>query len=156
MLKERSPLPLKTGTRNKSRTNCCRKDANGYSNHLGLHTPVGSGTCTALKAILGNSLVDEEVLTTVLTEVKSILNSRPLSPASDDPKDFEPLTPNHLLLQRPVHTLPPGSFVKEDILVRKKWRQAQILADHFWKRWLKEYVPALQKRQKWHRPRQNA
>ena len=108
-------------------------------------------TRTALKAILGNSLVDEEVLTTVLTEVESILNSRPLSPASDDPNDCEPLTPNHLLLQRPVHTLPPGSFVKEDILVRKKWRQAQILADYFWKRWLKEYVPALQER-----PRRNA
>ena len=113
-------------------------------------------TRTALKAILENSLVDEEVLTTVLTEVESILNSRSLSPASDDPNDCEPLTPNHLLLQRPVPTLPPGSFVKEDILVRKKWRQAQILADHFWKRWLKEYVPALQERQKWHRPRRNA
>ena len=108
-------------------------------------------TRTALK-----SLVDEEVLTTVLTEVESILNSRPLSPASDDPNDCEPLTPNHLLLQTPVHALPPGSFVKEDIFVRKKWRQAQILADHFWKRWLKEYVPALQERQKWHRPRRNA
>ena len=113
-------------------------------------------TRTALKAILGNSLVDEEVLTTVLTEVESILNSRPLSPASDDPNDCEPLTPNHLLLQRPVHALPPGSFVKEDIFVRKKWRQAQSLADHFWKRWLKEYVPALLDRQKWHRPRRNA
>jgi len=113
-------------------------------------------TRTALKAILGKGLVDEEVLTTVLTEVESILNSRPLAPASDDPNNCEPLTPNHLLLQRPVHTLPPGSFVKEDIFVRKKWRQTQILADHFWKRWLKEYVPALQERQKWHRPRRNA
>jgi len=104
-------------------------------------------THTALKAILGKGLVDEEVLTTVLTEVESILNSRPLAPASDDPNNCEPLTPNHLLLQRPVHTLPPGSFVKEDIFVRKKWRQTQILADHFLKRWLKEYVPALQERE---------
>ena len=113
-------------------------------------------THTALKAILGKGLVYEEVLTTVLTEVESILNSRPLAPASDDPNNCEPLTPNHLLLQRPVHTLPPRSFVKEDIFVRKKWRQTQILADHFLKRWLKEYVPALQERQKWHRPRRNA
>ena len=110
-------------------------------------------TRTTLKIILGKGLVDEEVLTTVLTKVESIFNSRPPSPASDDPNDCEPLTPNYLLLQRTVHTLPPGSFVKEDILVRKKWRQTQILADHFWKRWLKEYVPALKERQKWHRPR---
>ena len=113
-------------------------------------------TRTALKATLGKSLVDEEVLATAFTEVESILNSRPLCAASDDPNDCEPLTPNHLLLQRAVYTLPPGSFVKEDVFARKKWRQVQILADHFWKRWLKEYIPALQERQKWQRPRRNA
>ena len=104
---------------------------------------------TALKAVLGESLVDEEVLMTVFTEVESVLNSRPLCAVSDDPNDYEPITPNYLLLQRPFPTLPPGSFVKEDIYARKKWRQTQILADHFWKRWLKEYIPALQERQKW-------
>lgn len=59
------------------------------------------------------------------------------------------LTPYHLLLQRTVHAFPPGSFVKEDVYVRKKWRQEQILDDNFWKRCLKKYVPALQERQKW-------
>ena len=107
----------------------------------------------AFRAILGNSLVDEEVLATVLTEVEAILNSQPLCAASDDPDDQEPLTPNHLLLQKAVHNLPPGSFVKEDLLSRKKWRQAQILADHFWKRWLKEYILSLQERQKWQKLR---
>ena len=105
-------------------------------------------TRTALKAMLGESLVEEDVLATVLTEVEATLNSRPLSAISDDPNDLQPLTPNHLLLQR--------TFVKEDMLFRKKWRQTQILADHFWRRWLKEYVPALQERQKWHRPRPKA
>ena len=113
-------------------------------------------TRTALKAMLGESLVEEDVLATVLTEVEATLNSRPLFAVSDDPNDLQPLTPNHLLLQRTVSALPPGTFVKEDMLFRKKWRQTQILADHFWRRWLKEYVPALQERQKWHRPRRNA
>ena len=58
--------------------------------------------------------MDEEVLATVLTEVEAILNSRPLCAASDDSDDQEPLTPNHLLLQKAVHNLPPGSFVKEE------------------------------------------
>jgi len=101
------------------------------------------GTRTALKAILGNDLLDEEVLTTVFTEVESILNSRPVSPASDDPNDCEPLIPSHLLLQRPVHTLPPGSFVKEDIFVRKKRRQTQILADHFLEEMVKKVCSSL-------------
>ena len=38
-----SQLPLKTGTRNKSKTNCSRGDASGCSNRQRLHTPVGSG-----------------------------------------------------------------------------------------------------------------
>ena len=70
--------------------------------------------------------------------------------------DLQPFAPNHLLLQRTVRTLPPGTFVKEDMLLTKFWRQTQILADHFWRRWVKEYVPALQDRKKWHRPRRNA
>ena len=95
-------------------------------------------TRTALKAILGESLVEEDVLATVLTEVEGTLNSRPLCAVSDDPNDLQLLTPNHLLLHRTVSALPPGTFVKEDMLLRKKWRQTQILADHFWRRWLKE------------------
>ena len=59
-------------------------------------------TRTALKAMLGESLVEEDVLATVLTEVEGILNSRPLCAVSDDPNDLQPLTPNHLLLQRTV------------------------------------------------------
>ena len=74
---------------------------------------------------------------------------------SDDINDYESLTPNHPLLQRAVQTLPTGCFVKEYIYARKKWRQTQILADHFWKRWLEEYVPSLLERQKWFRPRRN-
>ena len=80
-------------------------------------------TKTALKSILGEGLVDKEVLVTLLTEIESRLNSRPLCPVSDDLNDCEPLTPNHLQLQRQIKTLPPGVFVKEDVYLRKKWRE---------------------------------
>ena len=83
---------------------------------------------TALKATQGERLVEEDVLATVLTEVEATLNSRPLCAISDDPNDLQPLTPNYLLLQRTVSALPPGTFVKEDIPLRKKWRQTQVLA----------------------------
>lgn len=61
-----------------------------------------------------------------------------------DPNDLEALTPNHLLLLKIQPSLPPGLFQKEDIYVRCRWRQVQYMAK-FWRRWLKEYLPQLQK-----------
>ena len=45
--------------------------------------------------------------------------------------------------------LPPGVFAKEDLYSRKQWRHAQYLANCFWSRWIREYIPTLQQRQKW-------
>ena len=39
--------------------------------------------------------------------------------------------------------------MKEDVYCRKRWRCVQFLADEFWRRWMKEFLPTLQKRQKW-------
>ena len=79
-----------------------------------------------------------------------MLNGRALTANSDDPNDLEPLTPAHLLMQRKIICLPPGVFEKTDIY-RKKWGQVQFLANLFWERWLKEYIPTLQQRDKWRR-----
>lgn len=88
-------------------------------------------------------MVDEEVLRTVLSEAQGIANSRPLCPNSDDVTDMEAITPNHLLLQRPAVNLHTGDFDNADLVSRKKWRPSQILADHYWKRWLREYLATL-------------
>ena len=90
------------------------------------------------------------VLRTLLAKVERILNGGALTANSDDPNDLEPLTPAHLLMQRKIICLPPGVFEKTDIY-RKKWRQVQFLANLFWERWLKEYIPTLQQRGKWRR-----
>ena len=92
-----------------------------------------------LTALLGQQLVNEEMLRTSMAEVQGILNSRPLTPVKNDPKDLEPLTPNHLLLPRANLNLPPGVFSTEDTYCKR--------------RWLKEYLPTLQVRQKWCNPR---
>ena len=90
-----------------------------------------------------------------MCEVESIINGRPITKVSDDPRDNEALTPNHLLMLRPGSPLPPGRFVKEDLYSRRRWRQVQCLADVFWRRWLKEYLPSLQRREKWNQERKN-
>lgn len=107
-----------------------------------------------LGALLKEQLVNDETLSTLLCEVERILNDRPLTPLSDHPDDPEPLTPSKLLLLRSNSCLPPDVFKGHD-KYSKRWRQAQCLADSFWKRWMKDYLPALQTRQKWSVPRRN-
>ena len=41
---------------------------------------------------------------------------------SEDPRDLEPPTPNHLPLLKSGSVLPPGTFRKEDILSCRRWR----------------------------------
>lgn len=89
-------------------------------------------------------------------EVEAILNGRPLTPTSDNPSDLSVLTPNHLLLLKSGETLPPGTFSQRDNYVRRRWRQIQYLADIFWRRWIKEYLPLLQSRQTWLKQGRNA
>ncbi len=102
-----------------------------------------------LNSIVKQQSLDEESLQTLLCEVEAIINSRPITKVSNDPNDLEPLTPNHLLLLKVKPSMSPGVFDKADLYSRRRWRQVQYMADLFWKRWVKEYLPDLQERQKW-------
>ena len=95
-----------------------------------------------LGALLKEQLVNDETLSTLLSEVERILNDRPLTPLSDHLDDPEPLTPSKLQFLRSNACLPPDVFKGHD-KYSKHWRQAQCLADSFWKQWIKEYLPAL-------------
>ena len=45
--------------------------------------------------------------------------------------------------------LPPGIFLEGDTFSRKRWRKVQYLTNLYWQRWLREYLPSLQRRSKW-------
>ena len=84
-------------------------------------------------ALLKEQLVNDKILSTLLC---------------DHPDDPELRTLSKLLLLRSNSCLPRDIFKGHD-KYSKSWRQSQCLADSFWKRWMKEYLPALQARQKW-------
>jgi len=90
-----------------------------------------------------------------MAEVEKILNDRPPTPLTSDSNDPEPLTPSKLLLLRLNVCFSPGESDPIYIYGSKRWKQAQYLADIFWKHWTQEYLPTLQVTQKWLRPRPN-
>ena len=108
-----------------------------------------------LHAVLKEQVLNDEMLHTVLCEVEAIVNDRPITQLSDSYGDLEALTPNHLLLLKRTPASPPGCFNKEDQYCSRRWRQVQYMANLFWKRWIREYLPLLQERQKWFRPQRN-
>ena len=55
-----------------------------------------------LKTVAGDGLLSDVELRTLLAEVESIVNNRPITAVSDDPDDCSALTPNHFLLQRAI------------------------------------------------------
>ena len=46
-----------------------------------------------LRKVLGKASVTYEEMTTILSDVDRVINSRPLTYLSDNPDDFTPLTP---------------------------------------------------------------
>jgi hypothetical protein len=104
-----------------------------------------------------STCLDDESFRTLMCEVESIVNSRPLTVDNlNDPHSLSPLTPNHLLTMKSKVLLPPpGNFQTKERYSKKRWRRIQHLANEFWARWRKEFLHSLQERSKWNRPRRN-
>ena len=112
-------------------------------------------TKRALKTVTNDRPMYEEVLRTFLVEVESTLNSRPLTSISDDYNDLQVLTPNHFLTGKLTKYFSSNEFPQSDINSRKRWKSVQALANMFWTRFIKEYLPTLQERKKWNKITRN-
>ena len=125
------------------------------SHHGGLWERMIRTIRRVLYAILHpSSRLSDDVLTTVFCESENIVNSRPITKCSDDASDDEPLTPNHLLIMNGNYSHPWTTPMAGN-MYQRKWRQVQHFVHSFWKRWLKEYLPELNRRQKWHNEKPN-
>ncbi|CAB4014860.1 Tyrosine kinase receptor Cad96Ca, partial [Paramuricea clavata] len=76
-----------------------------------------------MRALLKEQVINDEGLHTMMCEVEALMNARPITKVSDDPRDLHALTPNHLLLTQSNQPLPPGVFSKTDIYSKRRWRQ---------------------------------
>ena len=67
-----------------------------------------------------------ELLVTLMSEITTIVNSRPIPAIPCDTDKPLPLTPLMFLTQkiRPLGPL-PGKFVSQDVYARQRWRKVQ-------------------------------
>ena len=105
----------------------------------------------ALKSILRDTVLTDEMLITTTVHVENLLNNRPLAYKNQlsDPKDPEAITPNHFMLRGRVaeSLLPPDTNAISSKL--HKLKQINELVQLFHHRYVAEILPYLRRYQKW-------
>lgn len=95
------------------------------------------------------ALLTFEELCTVLYEIESILNSRPLTPLSTDINDYSYLTPGHFLIGTALNALPQKDVLDTPLNRLSFWNICCNMYQNYWKVWTKSYLNVLQSRPKW-------
>ena len=103
----------------------------------------------ALYSVIGSQTLTDDTFITALNEIEAFLNNRPMTDVPTDINDTDALTPKHFLLGRAHINVPPGHFDNKRVTYSRRWKYAHQIADHVWKRLIKEYLPTLLTRQKW-------
>ena len=117
--------------------------------HGGVFEALIKSAKRALRAAIGSRMLTDEELQTVFAEIEGLLNSRPLTYPSSDPRDDGPLTPNHFLVGQMGGTLAPELPRKELDSPSRRWRHTQRVLSKVWKRFLREILPNLNRLHKW-------
>ncbi|XP_055524646.1 uncharacterized protein LOC129718180 [Wyeomyia smithii] len=108
-------------------------------------------TKEALAVIDEGGRLTDEVLLTSICEVEDMINSRPLTYVSQEADEIDTLTPNHFLRgvapNEPVLTPPPPCAAEA---LRSNYHRSQQLATEMWNRWLKEYIPSVNRMTRWY------
>jgi len=102
-----------------------------------------------LARVLRDSHLTVTELQTLLCQIETCLNSRPLTPMSSDPSDLQALKPAHFLVGGPTTMHPEPDLANEEQNSLRRWRYVQCLMQSFWRRWQTEYLPQLQIQGKW-------
>ncbi|XP_062530828.1 uncharacterized protein LOC119630214 isoform X1 [Bombyx mori] len=122
-----------------------------YSPHFnGLAEAAVKATKGHLKKLLSLTHLTYEEMSSCLCQIEAILNSRPLTPISSvRPLDLTALTPAHFLIGRPLTSVPHPQITDGNITRLERYQRVELIRQHFWKRFINEYISLLQQKSKW-------
>ena len=124
-------------------------------NFGGLWEATVKSTKHHLNAVTKGCALTFEVLTTILSQIEVVLNSRPLVPLTlPEDTGLEALTPAHFLIGQSLTSLPEQDFSLGKTLI-KKWNLCQKMIQNFWRRWSSEYLITINRHQKWAKPQRS-
>ena len=103
------------------------------------------------RRIMGNRSFTMDQLQTVVAQIESVLNSRPISPLSDSPDDYSALTPGHFLVGEPLIAIPEPDLTSLQSNRCSRLQEMKRAVQDLWHRWHLDYVSHLQQRTKWKR-----
>ncbi|KAG1701383.1 Carbohydrate sulfotransferase 11 [Nymphon striatum] len=95
----------------------------------------------AFKLGIGRSCLTFEDMRTIVPEIESVINKRPITYISEDRDDPKPLRPVDFLLTTEdlpsiIHSSPQEELIGH-------WKHRQIIIKNVWKRWRTEYLSEL-------------
>lgn len=101
-----------------------------------------------LKRVVGDLHLTYDEFETILCQIESILNSRPLCKSDQDCSDLV-LTPAHFLIQDSLLSLPDDNLESHKISHNNRWTLIQQLLQGFWKLWSYDYLNTERQRKRW-------
>lgn len=102
-----------------------------------------------MRRVIGTTILSLEELYTILTQIEACLNSRPLTPITNDPMDLQALTPGHFLIGEPLNAIPENNVSSVPTNRLTRYQLLIQIKQKFWTRWSNEYISQLQQRVKW-------
>ncbi|XP_067616195.1 uncharacterized protein [Eurosta solidaginis] len=105
-----------------------------------------------LARVIGKAKLTFEEFSTVLTRIEAVLNSRPISPITDNPNDFTAITPGHFLTGNALLSRPQPPCESNPI---KRHQLMDQMVQHFWQRFKEDILSTMQIRTKWQERKPN-